>query len=203
MNGQEIIDLFDTLTDGLSELSAANKLALANRKYKKLANERDWEDLRTSASPTISSGEFALAADFKKFADNREGQAAPYKHVFYIGTTPHPIMSFAERKRFNSYAYHDPAGDKVVLPNGDKNGETAEYDYFKSVSDLAVGTSPVFRNEDHHSVIAYMMAIEHYHIDQSEAGRGKEAQYQEVVDEMLEDMEYEDSQLKEASVDYA
>jgi len=205
MNGQAIIDLFDVLTDGLSELSAANKLALANRKYKKLANERDWEDLRTAVSVVISSGYFDLASNFRKFVPNEEGQRAEYKNVFYIGTTPHPIVRMAERMKFNGLPYYDPSlgsYGRVVTPTN-LTGQTATYDYYKSVSDLAVNTSPVFRNTDNHSIIAYMMAVEHYSIDQSENGRSKEEQYQNTVDEMMEDMEYDDNKLKEAGVDHA
>lgn len=205
MNGQNIIDLFDVLTDGLSELSAANKLALANRKYKKLANERDWEDLRTSASPTIASGYFDLASDFRKFVPNEEGQRAEYKNVFYIGTTPHPIVRMAERMKFSGLPYYDPSlgsYGRVVTPSN-LNGQTATYDYFKKVTDLTTSTSPVFRNTDNHAIIAYMMAVEHYSIDQSESGRSKEEQYQATVEDMLEDMEYDDNKLKEAGVDHA
>lgn len=201
MDGQEIIDLFDTLTDGLSELSAANKLALANRKYKKLANERDWEDLRTTASATITNGEIALAADFKKFVPAEEGYSAPFKNVFYIGTTPHPILRIAERRKFPNYTYYDPAQGKLITPASLVGA--VNYDYFKSVEDLTTATEPLFRNSDNHSIIAYMMAIEHYAIDQTENGRDKVKEYQLVVDDMLEDMEYDDNQLKEASVDHA
>lgn len=205
MTGQQIIDLFDVLTDGLSELSAANKLSLVNRKYKKLANERDWEDLRTTASVAIASGSFDLASDFKKFVPNEEGIRAEYKNVFYIATTPHPIVRMAERMKFNNLSYYDPSlgsYGRVVTP-AVLDGDTAIYDYFKSVSDLTTGTSPVFRNGDNHSVIAYMMAVEHYSIDQSENGRTKEGQYQNTVEDMLEDMEYDDNKLKEAGINHA
>lgn len=205
MNGQALIDLFDTLTDGLSELTAAGKLALANRKYKKLANERDWEDLRTSASYTIASGAIVLASDFKKFVPNEQGDEAEYKNVFYVGTTPYPIMRMEERRKFAGLPYFNPSlGSKghIICPTN-MNGMAAEYDYFKSVSDLTTSTSPVFRNSDHHAIIAYMMAVEHYSIDQSEGGNTKEEQYQSTVEDMMEDMEYDDSQLKEAGTPHA
>lgn len=204
MTGQNILDLFDTLTDGLSELSADGKLALANRKYKEVANERDWEWLRTTATKTIASGEIALESNFKKFVPNEYGQEAPYKWVFYIGQSVYPILRLAERKRFDSYAYYDQANSKIVLPdNFNKNGESAEYDYFRSVDDLTTATSPLIDNEDYHAVIAYLMAVEHYDIDQTEAGRSKRAEYQNTADNIMENMEYDDNQLKEAGLNYA
>lgn len=204
MIGSEIISLFDTLTDGLSELSDDQKLALANRKYKKVANERDWEWLRKTTTATITSGEITLAADFKKFAPNEYGQDAEYKNVFYIDKSVYPIIRSAERKRFDTFSYYDQANSKIVCPdNFGKNGQTAEYDYFRTVDDLTTATSPLIDNTDYHSIISYMMAIEHYSIDQSENGRSKETQYQATVDEMMEDMEYDDNQLKEAGLNYA
>lgn len=205
MNGQALIDLFDILTDGLSELTAANKLALANRKYKKLANEREWEDLRTSATYTIASNQIVLPQYFNKFVPNDTFEEEGFAHVFFIGTTPHPIMRFAERKRFSNLSYFDPSlgtYGKIITPSS-LEGQLAEYDYYRKVADLTVSTSPLFRNSDNHSIIAYMMAVEHYSIDQSENGRSKEEQYQNTVDEMMEDMEYDDSKAKEAGAPYA
>lgn len=203
MNGQAIIDLFDTLTDGLSELTEANKIALLNRKYKDLINKRDWEELRTSTTASISSGAFSLAADFKKFTPNEhEGETSGFKHLFYIDQTPHPIIRFAERRRFTDYAYHDIENDRVVTPTS-LNGYTASYDYFKTVSDLTTATSPVFSNSDYHKAIAYLMAIEHYSIDQTEAGRSKAQDYLITVEDIIADMEYDDTQLKESGLEYA
>lgn len=205
MNGQQIINLFDTLTDGLSELSAANKLELANRKYRKLVNERDWEDIRTTATYTIASNAIVLASDFKKFVPAEEGQYAEYKNVFYIGTTPHPILRMAERKKFPNFSYFNPSlgtNGHIITPTS-LNGQLAEYDYYKSVSPLTVSTSPVFTNSDYHEIIAYMMAVEHYSIDQSEFHRSQSNKYQETVDSMLEDMEYDDNQLKESALNHA
>lgn len=204
MTGQNLIDLFDVLTDGLSELSAVNKLALANRKYRKLANEREWEDLRSSdATLTISSNAFSLPSDFKSFVPNEYGDLeSPHKWAFYDSNDiPQPIIRFAERKRFTDLSYYDPANSRVVTP--DSITGTVTLDYFKTVTALTTGTSPVFTNTDNHSVIAYMMAVEHYSIDQSEQGRSKEGQYQNTVDQMMEDMEYDDNKLKESGADYA
>lgn len=204
MNGQQIIDLFDVLTDGLSELSADNKLALANRKYKALARKRSWYWLLTSASATVSSGEVALESDFRKLAPNVYGQDMDgYKHIFFQGTTPYPIIGFAERMRFNTLSYHDVANSKLVIQNTSLEGQTITYDYIKDVTALTTATSPVIPESDYHEVIAYEMAIEHYSIDQTESGRNKVEEYQGVVDGYYEDMEYDDAEYWEKSANYA
>lgn len=205
MNGQALIDLFDVLTDGLSELTAVQKLALANRKYKKVVSERDWDDIRTTATYTIASNAIVLASDFKKFVPAEEGLPADYKNVFYIGTNPNAILRMAERKKFNNRSYFDPSlgtNGHIITPDSIE-GDLAEYDYFKTVSDLTTSTSPVFINTDHHSIVSYMMAVEHYSIDQSESGRTKENQYSQTAQDMLDDMEYDDNKLKESGIDHA
>jgi hypothetical protein len=188
----QIIATFDTLTDNLSELGSDAKLALFNRKYRLWQNIRDWELLRKEASVAVSAGYIQCPTDFKNFVDLEEGKERPYNHGFYIGANFYPIIRLSERKRFPDMCYFDPVTKRIMIPSSLSLSGTATFDYYHTPDDLVLGAT-----------IAYMMAIEHYSIDQSEQGRTKEVQYTIESEKYIEDMEYEDNQLKESWLNYA
>jgi hypothetical protein len=200
MTGQQIIDDFDKLTDEMSELSAAQKLALAENKYRDVLNDRDWEFLRKVASVTIASSEVDLSGlsdSFRNFAEN-DKEKTGHRFGFWIGTSFYPVVNMQDRRTHDAMSYFDLANTKIVLPSGlsSLNGSTASVDYFYKPAALAVGTSPIF-NSDYHKVISYLMAGEHYLIDQTEAGRNQKQVYDSLAQDVLEDMQYEDDQYKE------
>jgi hypothetical protein len=201
MNGQNIQDRFDVLVDGLSELGASEKLELANRIYRRVVNVRLWEEFRATTTVVPASNSVTLPADFKAFADNETGLGTPYKHVLWQGTTVHPIVRMAERKKFSSFTYYNKATGKLVTPNA-LEGKSLDLDYYKTYTALTISSSPVFQAE-HHDILPYLMAVEHYAIDQSERGRSKAGEYQAAADEILENMEYDDSQLKDSWIEHA
>lgn len=197
-NGQQIIDEFDKLTDDMSELSAAQKLALAEAKYRDVLNDREWEFLRTEGSAVVASNEIAVAADFKNFAENNNTK---YRFGFWIGTRNsasfYPITNMQDRWGRADLSYFDARNRKIVLAEGlQLNGQTASFDYFYKPDALTVGTEPIF-NGDYHKIIPYLMAAEHYLIDHTERGRSQKEDYAALAQEVLEDMQYDDDQLKE------
>ena len=193
-NTQEIIDEFDKLTDDMSELSTAQKLALAERKYRDVLNDRDWEFLRSTATVTIASGEIAIPSDFRNFAENNKTK---YRFGFWIGDSFYPVVNMQERRTRTDLSYYDARNSKIVLADGlSLNGQSASFDYFYKPDALTVGTAPVFRS-DFRKIISYMMATEHYLIDHTEKGRSQREEYKELAQDVLEDMQYEDDQLKE------
>lgn len=194
MTGQEIIDEFDKLTDEMSELSATQKLALANAKYDDVNNDRDWQYLRKSASVTVTAGEIALPADFRNFAENNKTK---YRFGFWIGTSFYPIVNMQDRRVHHSMSYYDKVNSKIVLDSGlSLNGQTAEFDYYHVPTALAVGTSPIFR-ASYHKIIPYLMATEHYPIDHTEGGRSQREVYLGLAEDVKEDLVYEDDQAQE------
>lgn len=76
-NGQIIIDNFNQDTGFTTDLSTTAQLALANKWYRKVLSDRDWEFLKKSATGTITvtNGVATIAqpSDFKQFSIN--GQA--------------------------------------------------------------------------------------------------------------------------------
>ena len=198
MTTSEILDDFDKLTDEMSELSPDQKLALADSKYRDVLNDRDWEFLRTEGSAVVTAGEIAIPADFRNFAENNKTK---YRFGFWIGTLNsasfYPVVNMQDRRVRTDMSYFDARNSKIVLAEGlSLNGQTATFDYFYKPNALTVDTSPVF-NSDHHKVIPYLMAGEHYLIDQTEAGRTQKDNYDALAQEVIEDMQYEDDQLKE------
>ena len=199
MNTQAIIDDFDKLTDDMSELSADQKLALADDKYRDVLNDREWEFLRSTASVVVANGEIALPDDFKKLVENPDTR---YRYGFWIGALNsasfYPVVNMMERRTRTDLSYFDARNRKIVLADGlsSLNGQTASFDYFYKPDTLALDTEPVF-DGDYHKIVPYLMAGEHYLIDQTENGRSQKEKYDALAQDVLEDMQYDDDQLKE------
>ena len=194
MNTQQIIDDFDKNTDEMSELSAEQKLALAESKYRDVLNDRDWEFLRQVADVAVASGEIAIPSDFRNFAENND---TGYRFGFWIGDTFYPIVNMQDRRTHTGLSYYDHANSKIVLDEGlNLNGQAASFDYFYKPDVLTVSTSPVF-NSDYHKIISYLMSAEHYPIDQSENARNQRDTYNDLAEDAIEDLQYEDDQIKE------
>ena len=194
LNGQQIIDEFDKNTDEMSELSADQKLELADAKYRDVLNDRDWEFLRKAASVVVASGEIAVPADFRNFAENND---TSHRFGFWIGTSFYPVISLQDRRTHTALSYYDTANSKIVLADGlSLDGQTASFDYFYKPDALTVSTEPVF-NGDYHKVISYKMSAEHYPIDQTEDSRNQNQTWEDKAEDVMEDMVWEDDQLKE------
>ena len=194
MTGQVILDEYDKLTDDMSELSPEQKLVLANQKYHKVINDRDWEWLRKTQSVAIASGEIVVPTDFRNFAENNH---TSYRFGFWIDESFYPIVNMQDRRTFTSFSYYDSGARVIVLAEGlNLDGQTAEFDYFHIPADLTVNTSPVFR-DSFHKILPYLMAVEHDLIDKTEKNRAYSQEFADMAQNVLEDMEYEDDQLKE------
>ena len=194
MDTQTIIDEFDKLTDEMSELSAQQKLDLAENKYRTLLNDREWEFLRQTATVTIASGEIAMPADFKSFAENID---TDYRYGFWIGDSFYPVVNMQNRRTHTAFSYYDKVNNKIVLADGlDLNGQSASFDYLYRPAELTLATEPVF-DEDFHKIIPYLMAVEHDLIDKTEKGRSYVSEFAELAQNVKEDMIYQDDQYKE------
>lgn len=199
MTTSEIIEIFNTYTDDLSLLTDTQKLALLNRKYNKLCRERYWHWLVTSGSASIASGEFDLPSDFRAFVRQEDKKGIPdtYRYVFWIGDNYYPIVNTYQRRSYGtSVARYDKSNNKVVTNQPSLNGETAEFDYYFQQADLTDGDEPIF-DEDHHPILAYDMATDHYIIDQSEKARSYAAENRQLAEEIREIMEVEDIEAQE------
>jgi hypothetical protein len=102
MTGQDIINNFERYTGDTTELSTQAELDLANKIYRKMLNDRDWEFLKKTASGTITvtNGVATITppSDFSHFAINNQttdiaqetlNNASPRNHL-QIGRSKPP-----------------------------------------------------------------------------------------------------------------
>ena len=201
MIAQDIISNFNTYTDDMSQLSAAQEYSLLNKKYREVCNWREWEFLRTAASVTIASNEIALPSDFKILAEDftDHGHRGGSRFMFWVGNIPYSIINMKDRRTHTTLSYIDVAGKKIVCQDLNISGD-AEFDYLKRVTALTVDTSPIF-DADFHEVLYHMMAIDHEIIDQSEKARSMRGEHNSAIKTYKEDMTYQYSQFEEDFVE--
>lgn len=203
MTAADIISKFDTYTDDMSELSAADKLDLLNKKYRELSNEREWEWLRSIGSVAIASSIITLPTDFKILAEDftakEQGIYSGFRFFFWIGDIAYPVVSIKERRTYGDHAYFDPKNRRIVLQDTNVTG-TAEFDYYGKVTALGLNDEPAF-SDDYHPVLYHMMAIDHEIIDQSEKARSMRPEHEAAIEGFMQDLTYEDSQSQEDFVE--
>lgn len=165
MTGAQLISAFELYVDDSTELSSAEELALVNKIYQKMCDDRPWEVLKKEASGTMSSTtQITLASDFGHFVENynwtdnsvsTEINAKPTV-VWINTTTPVQIVNWSDRKQYRNNAsvcYLDLANSKIVFPYAQPSGATYSYDYKAVPSDLTTATSPVFPERFHYGIV--------------------------------------------------
>lgn len=196
LKGSEIIAGFHRYVDDNAELSPAEDLALMNKKYHELANDREWEWVRKTLTATISSDTtyVDLPEGFRfPVEDNEHG----YEYSFYIGESVYPIFNVSQRMSHRGHAYIDFGARKLYLPTSKVTG-AFQMDYYGEPDDLTLDTYPAFRG-GFHPVIYHMMAIDFEILERSEKARSYRQENEAAVANYMEDMAYEDAKQKEWS----
>lgn len=185
LTGQNIIDLFEQDTGDTTELSSVAELQLANKIYRDVLSDRDWEFLKKAATGTITvtSGVATITppADFDHLAINAQatdiaigvdggsfgiGNASP--KVIYVSVStgvyiPFQIVNFSDRRQYvnkNGYAYLDTVNNLITFTVAPTATDlTYEFDYIYVPADITVSTSPVFPSQ-FHDVIHHGMAVD-------------------------------------------
>ena len=204
MIGSEIIALFETFIDDLTELSAADELALLIRVYLKVSGERDWEILKTAASGSITGNYITLPADFGFMSENAKSTSQNVEDddekVIFVGSnyTPYKIVNYSDRRQYrdqDGYAYLDMGAGKIYFTcTTPSAGTTYEFDYIKVPADLTLATSPVFPAR-FHPMFAYAMAVDDAIIQMFDKAKSYAADNQAKYDSYMEDMVYWNSRL--------
>lgn len=143
----EIIALFETYTDDQSELSTTEELALANRIYHQILDDRPWEFLKKEGTGAVATTYITLPIDFSHLIANNgttdntigiENNAKPV--AVYISGSPYQVINWSDRRQLSgNQCYVDLALNRIVF--GASVSGTYSFDYIFVPDDLTM-TAP-------------------------------------------------------------
>lgn len=171
MNAAQIIAKFELKVDDTTELSSVEELALLNRIYQFICDDRPWEILKKEGSGTmLTTTTITKPADFAHFVENMnytdnsistEENSKP-TGILINGVKWLKIINFSDRRQYanqDGYAYLDLTQDKIVTTYPQPSGATYSFDYKRVPDDLTLGTSPVFPDR-FHDIFVFAMAVD-------------------------------------------
>lgn len=171
MTSAEIIALFELYVDDTTELSTAEELALLNRVYQTVCDDRPWEFLKKEASGSMSTTTtIAVPSDFSQFLENRgytdNSEVPDYDStptgILINGTKWLKAVDWSTRRQYanqDGYAYYDARQNTITATYPQPSGAAYSFDYKMVPTDLLIGTSPVFPSR-FHPMLAYAMAVD-------------------------------------------
>jgi hypothetical protein len=203
MTTQEIITAFELYVDDTTELSPTEELALAEKIYREILNDRPWSFLQKEATGSTSTivPYVALPADFKYLISNNQyaGQFVdqnPSSRVVFVDEAPYTIINWSERKQYrdqDGYAYLDIPNSRLVFTKQPTVANTYEFDYIYRPDALTLNTSPIF-DEDFHAMIYHGMAVEDDITQRFERARSYATENSSKYQEFLADLRFQDAQ---------
>ena len=175
MIASDLILLFESIVDDVTELSISEELALLNRIYFRVCTERPWEFLKTNTTGSMSgSGTdgyyVTVPSDFAFFVENYQytnnaisPQTNASPKVIFVGTakTPYQIVNYSDRRQYlgsAGYAYLDLANSKIVF-TGTPVATTYDFDYIKVPASLTGSDTPAIPTR-FQSILPFGMAVE-------------------------------------------
>lgn len=187
----EIISKFRLYADDGSELSSAEELALAEKMYRQVLDEHDWEFLRKEHSGTTSGAYITLPSDFKNIAINYTEDGEP-EQVVFVGPTfeVYHVIPFSERRNYrdsSNYCYIDKRQNRLYFTATPSSGLAVEFDYIYNPDALTTSTSPVI-DSIHHDVIYHGMMMDFYSIEQTEKGRAYYSEHKSWYEKFISRM---------------
>lgn len=199
----ELITTFELQVNDVTELSTSEELALMNRIYQRVCNDRPWEFLKINATGTMSgSGTdgyyITVPSDFGYFYENFDwtdnaisSQMNASPKVIYVGTerTPYQIVNYSDRYKYlgsTGYCYLDLANSKIYF-TGTPTSTTYSMDYIKVPETLTGGSTPVIptRFQD---ILVYGMAAENEIIQLSPKAKSYAPENLTLYQQYLADM---------------
>tara|TARA_R110000796_G_scaffold99922_1_gene208349 strand:- start:161 stop:787 length:627 start_codon:yes stop_codon:yes gene_type:complete len=206
MTGQELISKFELYVDDMSELSTDEELALANKVYHKMCDDRDWEILKKEAAGTLTSTtSITIPSDFSHVIENfnytdnafsREMNAKPV--VVFVNDSPYQVVNWSDRKQYtnnNNVCYVDIRNSQVVFPVAQSASATYSFDYKAVPADLTLETSPIFPGRFQHGIF-HGMCVEDMVIQLFDKTRSYAAENQSLYTSYLRDMAMWNAQLQ-------
>lgn len=196
--------MFQLQTDDTTELSSTEELAIANRVYRKILNDRPWEFLKKSDTGTIASdGTIDLPSDFAYLVQNGNYTDSSYiarRPVVFVGSnySAYNVVSWSDRRQYRNqdgYCYVDLVNSKLVFTSADTvAGQSYEFDYIYNPDDLELATSPVFPAR-FHELIVYGMQVDDNIIQQSDKAKSYMAENNAKYNDLMKDLAYYNSKL--------
>ncbi len=197
MNGQQIIDRFNTITDDQADLSESQLLDLLNKVYRMYLDDRDWLFLHKTATGTLttSSLEVDLPSDFRNLVDNYRDQDQT-KPVLYVDTTyeVYNLINQDQKRQYNDtrgYFYVDYRQNKIILTGYEDTSRVYEFDYTYDPDDLTTSSTPVIPTK-FHRYLANGMAYLWNDIDGTDKSFSYRAENKVEFESGLNQMQYED-----------
>lgn len=198
MQTANIIARFNLQVDDSSNLSTDEELALANEIYFDIANDRQWEWLKTTFTDvtSVSLPYVALPANFKELAQNKDNRS-----VVFVGTdySEYEVVPFSSRRDYrdqDGFCYIDVPNQRLYFTLQPTSVKAIEFDYIKSPADLTLSGEPLFK-ESYHKMIAYGMAAKFVNIDQEDKNKSSyQKENRQEFDKFMENLKFEDANIK-------
>ncbi|MBM3204881.1 hypothetical protein FJZ48_02800 [Candidatus Uhrbacteria bacterium] len=171
MLASEIIAKFELYVDDTTELSSSEELALLNKIYHKVCDDRPWEILKKEASGSMTSTtSITLPSDFSYLVENlnytdnsysTENNAKPVA-VRINGTSLVQVINWSDRNQYLNnagYAYVDLASNTLKFMGAQPSGATYAFDYKAVPTDLVLAGTPVFPAR-FHDILYHGMCVD-------------------------------------------
>lgn len=171
MTANDIIATFELYVDDTTELSSAEELALLNKVYHEVCDDRAWEFLKKQAAGTMASTTtITLPTDFGFFtdtllrtdnSDDFDANARPVA-VRVNGNINLQVVNWSDRRQYENasgYCYLDVAAGVIRTTTAQPAGATYDFDYKAVPADLTGLDSPVFPAR-YHVMLAHKMAVD-------------------------------------------
>jgi len=221
MDWTALLNKFYLQVDDSSQLSDDEALELANDVYNDVANDREWEWLKASATGTTSTtvDYIALPSDFKNIVPNYNryginfgsagvpvgysgdnGSEYGSTAVVFVWSTYTPYLVIPASQRMNhrdtsGFCYIDVPNKRLVFTKQPTSAEAIQYDYIKIPTDITASTSPIF-DARFHKILAFGMAVQFNLLEQTDKALSYYKENSIQYEKTLGQMQMQDALIK-------
>lgn len=171
MTCAEIIAKFELYVDDTTELSTAEELALLNKIYQRVCDDRPWEFLKKEASGTMATtttitvpSDFGYFVENLNYTDNAQNTQYNFRPVGILinGTKWLQVINWSDRRQYankDGYAYYDARLGTLTTTYAQPSGATYSFDYKAVPATLIISDTPVFPAR-YHDILVHGMAVD-------------------------------------------
>jgi hypothetical protein len=174
MEASDIITRFEEYVDDSTELSSDQELALLQKVYNKIWNDRPWEFAKASVSGTfaLTTPNIPLPDNFANLLENNQttsnadridNNASP--KVIFVGSSyaPFQVVNWSDRRQYRTrsgFAYLDLPNNGITFSVPPTATDTYEFDFQTTADILTLDSTPAFP-ERFHDMLYHGMAVDH------------------------------------------